>query len=66
MGEPSTEPVGLWLGIQAGAFLGLYFGFSLALVSALTSPEELMRIVYLITIFPFGRRNSFGAVSVKT
>ena len=52
MGEPSTEPVGLWLGIQAGAFLGLYFGFSLALVSALTSPEELMRIVYLITIFP--------------
>ena len=52
MGEPSIEPVGLWLGIQAGAFLGLYFGFSLALVSALTSPEELMRIVYLITIFP--------------
>lgn len=52
MGEPSTEPVGLWLGIQAGAFLGLYFGFSLALVSALTRPEELMRIVYLITIFP--------------
>ena len=52
MPEPSTEPVGLWLGIQAGAFLGLYFGFSLALVSALTSPEELMRIVYLITVFP--------------
>ena len=52
MAEPSTEPVGLWLGIQAGAFLGLYFGFSLALVSALTSPDELMRIVYLITIFP--------------
>ena len=25
MAEPSTEPVGLWLGIQAGAFLGLYF-----------------------------------------
>ncbi|MGB1365333.1 MAG: hypothetical protein ACPH9F_03110 [Candidatus Poseidoniaceae archaeon] len=52
MAETSTEPVGLWLGIQAGAFLGLYFGFSLALVSALTSPEELMRIVYLITVFP--------------
>ena len=52
MSETSTEPVGLWLGIQAGAFLGLYFGFSLALVSALTSPEELMRIVYLITFFP--------------
>ena len=52
MEEASTEPVGLWLGIQAGAFLGLYFGFSLALVSALTSPEELMRIVYLITVFP--------------
>lgn len=52
MAEASTEPVGLWLGIQAGAFLGLYFGFSLALVSALTSPEELMRIVYLITVFP--------------
>ena len=52
MAEGSTEPVGLWLGIQAGAFLGLYFGFSLALVSALTSPEELLRIVYLITFFP--------------
>ena len=52
MAEGSTEPVGLWLGIQAGAFLGLYFGFSLALVSALTSPEELLRIVYLITLFP--------------
>ena len=52
MAESSTEPVGLWLGLQAGAFLGLYFGFSLALVSALTSPEELMRIVYLITVFP--------------
>ena len=52
MAETSTEPVGLWLGIQAGAFLGLYFGFSLALVSALTSPDELMRIVYLITFFP--------------
>ena len=52
MAETSTEPVGLWLGIQAGAFLGLYFGFSLALVSALTNPEELMRIVYLITFFP--------------
>lgn len=52
MAESSTEPVGLWLGLQAGAFLGLYFGFSLALVSALTNPEELMRIVYLITIFP--------------
>jgi hypothetical protein len=52
MAESSTEPVGLWLGLQAGAFLGLYFGFSLALVSALTSPDELMRIVYLITLFP--------------
>ena len=52
MAEASTEPVGLWLGLQAGAFLGLYFGFSLALVSALTNPEELLRIVYLITIFP--------------
>ena len=52
MAESSTEPVGLWLGLQDGAFLGLYFGFSLALVSALTNPEELMRIVYLITIFP--------------
>ena len=52
MAEASTEPVGLWLGLQAGAFLGLYFGFSLALVSAVTNPEELLRIVYLITIFP--------------
>ena len=52
MAESSTEPVGLWLGLQAGAFLGLYFGFSLALVSALTNPDELMRIVYLITAFP--------------
>ena len=53
MAEQATERVGLWLGLQAGGFLGLYFGFSLALVSALTSPDEILRIVYFMAIPPF-------------
>ena len=53
MTEQATERVGLWLGLQAGGFLGLYFGFSLALVSALTSPDEILRIVYFMAIPPF-------------
>ena len=52
MTEQATERVGLWIGLQAGGFLGLYFGFSLALVSALTSPDEILRLVYLMALPP--------------
>lgn len=57
MTEQATERVGLWIGLQAGGFLGLYFGFSLALVSALTSPDEILRLVYFMALPPI-----FGSI----
>ena len=36
MSTKEGEPVGLGTGLQAGAFMGLYPGFSLAVVSVLT------------------------------
>ena len=38
------EPVGLSTGLQAGAFLGLYLGFSLSVISVLTDPTQLARL----------------------
>lgn len=38
------EPVGLSTGLQAGAFLGLYLGFSLSVISVLTDPTQLSRL----------------------
>ncbi|HJL96797.1 MAG: hypothetical protein HOL22_07745 [Euryarchaeota archaeon] len=46
------EPVGLGTGLQAGAFMGLYLGFSLAVISVLTDPGELKRLVSLMCIPP--------------
>lgn len=46
------EPVGLGTGLQAGAFMGLYLGFSLAVISVLTDPSELKRLVSLMCIPP--------------
>jgi hypothetical protein len=52
MGELEGEPVGLSLGMQAGGFLGLYLGFSLSVVSVLTDPSELQRLVSLLCLPP--------------
>lgn len=52
MGPQDGEPVGLGTGLQAGAFLGLYLGFSLAVISVLTDPEELKRLVSLLCVPP--------------
>jgi hypothetical protein len=41
------------MGLQAGALIGLYLGFSLATISVLTDAEEVKRTVYLICIPPF-------------
>jgi hypothetical protein len=46
------EPVGLGTGLQAGAFMGLYLGFSLSVVSVLTDPSQLQRLVTLMCIPP--------------
>tara|TARA_B110000495_G_scaffold186845_1_gene185738 strand:- start:421 stop:1053 length:633 start_codon:yes stop_codon:yes gene_type:complete len=46
------EPVGLATGLQAGAFLGLYLGFSLAVISILTDPAALKRLASLMCIPP--------------
>jgi len=52
MGALEGEPVGLSLGMQAGGFLGLYLGFSLSVVSVLTDPSELQRLVSLLCLPP--------------
>lgn len=51
------EPVGLSTGLQAGAFLGLYLGFSLAVISVLTDPTKLQRLAGLMCTPPL-----FGAI----
>ena len=51
------EPVGLMTGLQAGAFLGLYLGFSLAVISILTDPDALKRLGTLMCVPPM-----FGAI----
>ncbi len=53
MTEQKGEPVGLRMGLQAGALIGLYLGFSLATISVLTDAEEVKRTVYLICTPPF-------------
>ena len=40
MTDQKGEPVGLRMGLQAGALIGLYLGFSLATISVLTDAEE--------------------------
>lgn len=52
MAEPLTPRIGLLTGLQAGAFIGLFLGFSLAVVSALTNPDALKRLVQLMCITP--------------
>ena len=52
MGELEGEPVGLATGMEAGGFLGLYLGFSLAVVSVLTDPSELQRLASLLCLPP--------------
>ena len=54
MAEDERPRIGLVTGIQAGAFIGLFLGFSLAVVSALTQPDELLTLVQLMCITPVG------------
>ena len=44
--------IGLVTGLQAGGFIGLFLGFSLAVVSALTEPDALGRLVRLMCLTP--------------
>ena len=52
MAEALPPRIGLWTGLQAGAFIGLFLGFSLAVVSALTEPDALVRLVQLMCLTP--------------
>jgi hypothetical protein len=53
--EPTLPPrIGLRTGIQAGGFIGLFLGFSLAVLSALTQPENLIQLVQLMCVTPLG------------
>lgn len=61
------EPVGLSTGLQAGAFLGLYLGFSLAVISVLTDPTKLQRLAVLKEgrfIVSTGNIISIGAINL--
>ena len=50
MAETERPRIGLVTGVQAGGFIGLFLGFSLAVVSALTDPDALVRLVQLMCI----------------
>ncbi|MCH1540017.1 MAG: hypothetical protein L7S56_01085 [Candidatus Poseidonia sp.] len=52
MAEELPPRIGLSTGLQAGAFLGIFLGFSLAVISALTDPDEILRIVQLLCLTP--------------
>ncbi|MEC7444261.1 MAG: hypothetical protein VX996_04640 [Candidatus Thermoplasmatota archaeon] len=52
MAEMERPRIGLVTGVQAGGFIGLFLGFSLAVVSALTDPDALVRLVQLMCITP--------------
>jgi hypothetical protein len=52
MADPERPRIGLVTGVQAGGFIGLFLGFSLAVVSALTDPDALVRLVQLMCITP--------------
>ena len=52
MAEVDRPRIGLVTGVQAGGFIGLFLGFSLAVVSALTDPDALLRLVQLMCITP--------------
>lgn len=54
MAEEERPRIGLKTGFQAGAFIGLFLGFSLAVVSALTQPDNLTQLVRLMCLTPFG------------
>ena len=53
MADEDGGPVGLIMGLQAGALIGLYLGFSLATISVLTDAEQIERTVSLICLPPF-------------
>lgn len=52
MAEELPPRIGLMTGLQAGAFIGLFLGFSLAVVSALTDPDALVRLLELMCLTP--------------
>ena len=53
MSDKEGEAVGLVMGFQAGALIGLYLGFSLATISVLTDAENIQRTISLICTPPF-------------
>jgi len=53
MSDKQGEAVGLVMGFQAGALIGLYLGFSLATISVLTDAENIQRTISLICTPPF-------------
>jgi hypothetical protein len=50
--DKEGEPVGLWMGLQAGMVVGVFLGFSLAQISFLTDNDEIKRTFSFLCITP--------------
>ncbi|MCH1587862.1 MAG: hypothetical protein L7S02_01550 [Flavobacteriales bacterium] len=53
MSDEEVKRIGLVTGVQAGFFVGVFLGFSLAVVSSLTQPEALAMTAQFLCITPF-------------
>ena len=62
MAEDERPRIGLKTGFQAGAFIGLFLGFSLAVVSALDPARRPRSIGAIDVHHPGGLRHRFGTV----
>lgn len=52
MAEIPIARIGISTGLQAGGFIGLYLGFALAVLSALTNPDDIPRILKFLCFTP--------------
>ena len=52
MKEPEVRRIGLFTGVQAGFVVGVFLGFSMAVVAALTRSEDLLLVAQLLCITP--------------
>lgn len=51
--DGEMKRIGFVTGVQAGFFVGVFLGFSLAVVSSLTQPDELKMTAQFLCITPF-------------
>ena len=62
MNQPDVRRIGLVTGVQAGFVVGVFLGFSMAVVAALTRSEDLLLVGQLLCITPLVTAVSLGPV----